>query len=308
MKVRNAKKCSYWAKILLFCFISIMSFSSCLDKKKRVVVAKIGEEEIEASTINRLIDKDLYEYFYRIYEIRSVATQEYIGLVLLKKAAEENNISIDSVLASYVKMHNYLNVDEDYLRQQLIDSLFVRYDVKIMLEEPIAPLMRIDQALTHARGYEESPITITELSDFDCGMCSYMHKEYLSLYEKYGNRVKFVHSTFSSEVSPSARAAQAASLQDKYWEMSDTLFALPIAADSLTVMNIAMQMELDIDQFIADYTSTENIELLAQNNEYLSNCGVVQTPTILLNGHPLRKPNSVDYIASQIERALNEAN
>lgn len=43
--------------------------------------------------------------------------------------------------------------------------------------------------------------------------------------------------------------------------------------------------------------------LLMQN----SRCGVKQTPTLLLNGHPLRKPNNIDYIINQIERALNEA-
>ena len=115
-------------------------------------------------------------------------------------------------------------------------------------------------------------------------------------------------SVFSSEVSPSAKAAYAAGLQGKYWEMSDTLFALTIAADSLTAMNIAMQMDLDYEQFVFDYTSPETTQLLTENNTYLSNCGVLQTPTLLLNGHPLRNPNDIEYIINHIEIALNEIN
>lgn len=291
---------------LIFCIL--FTLNSCSTKKNKYVVAIIDDEEIESSIINRLVEKDIYENLYRIYEIRSAATHEYIGVTLLKKAAEENKTPIDSILIDYKETHKNQHQNEEYLRKQLIDSLFARYKVQILLEEPIAPLIKTDQAVTHTRGKENSIVTITELSDFDCGMCSYMHKDYLSLYKRYGNRVKFVHSTFSQEVSPSARAAFAAGLQDKYWEMSDTLFALPIAADSVTVMNIAIRMGLDYDQFVADYTSKENINLLADNNAYLSRCGVEQTPTILLNGHPLRKPNDIKYISDHIDRILNEAN
>lgn len=291
--------------LITYCVILILF--SCSSKSDKHIVAKIGDEEISASIVNRLVENEIYENLYRIYEIRLTATREYVGMTLLKRYADEMNMPIDSALSSYIRKHQLQNLPEERSRQQLVDSLFACNEVEIVLEEPIAPLMRTDKALLHTRGNIESSITITELSDFDCGMCSYMHKEYQSLYEKYRNRIKFVHSTFSSEVSPSARAAQAAGLQDKYWEMSDTLFALPIAADSLTVINLAIQMGLDIDQFIDDYTSTENIKLLTKNNEYLSSCGVKQTPTLLLNGHPLRKPNNIDYIINQIERALNEA-
>ena len=297
-----------------YSILFVLSFSlfliliSCSNRNNKHIVAIVDEEIVESSAINTLVEKDIYEYLYKIYEIRYAVTQEYLRVILLKKAAAENKITIDSILKAYKNNHKNNIINEELLRKQLIDSLFIHYNAQILLEEPIAPLMRIDKALIHVRGNEDSNITITELSDFDCGICSYLHKGYLSLYNQYSNRVKFVHSTFSSEVSPSARAALAAGMQDRYWEMSDTLFAMQVPADSMTVMNIAMQMELDFDQFVSDYTSEENINLLSENNAYLSSCGVEQTPTILLNGHPMRKPNDIKYISDHIDRILNETN
>lgn len=284
----------------------LLTFSSCSGKKNNHVVATIGNEEIDASIVNRLVERDIYENLYRIYEIRLEATREYVGMMLLKRSADEKGISVDSVLASYINGHRLHDQSDEDLRRLLIDSLFVRYDANITLDEPVAPLIRTNQALTHTKGCLDSKIVVTEFSDFDCGLCSYMHKGYSELYRKYADRVKFVHSIFSAEVSPSARAAYAAGLQEKYWEMADTLFALPVAADSSTVMNIAMQMDIDFDQFVSDFSSSENVRLLSDNNAYLSSCGIQRTPTVLLNGHPLRRPDDLEYISTQIDKVLNE--
>lgn len=292
-------------KVVLACYCLL----SCSQYKNNTSIAIIGDEPIYDNVINHpIVENAIYDELCRIYDIRLEATREYVGLMLLKKSAEENFISIDSLLASYCQSNASLQLDEEGLRKRLIDSLFICYDTRIILKEPIAPIVKIENALIHEKGCLESKIIVTEISDFDCGLCSYMHKEYSELHDRYGDRVKFLHSTFSSEVSPSSRAAYAAGLQDRYWEMADSLFAMPVAADSSAVMDVAMVMGLDMDQFIYDYTSAENYELLMKNNAYLSSCGVKRTPTILINGHPLRYPDNIDFVNTQINRALDETN
>lgn len=292
--------------IIVHCGI-LISLMSCSPEKKSLTIATIGRDCIGANVVDRMVEKDIYENLCRIYDIRLEAAREYVGMLLLKRSADEKGISVDSLLASYCKPQASQQIDER-LRENLIDSLFVRYEAKIMLDEPIAPILKIENALTHEKGCADSKIVVTEISDFDCGLCSYMHKEYSELLDRYGDRVKFLHSTFSSGVSPSSRAAYAAGLQDRYWEMADSLFAMPVAADSSAVMGVAMVMGLDMDQFIYDYTSAENYELLMKNNAYLSSCGVERTPTILINGHPLRYPDNIDFVNTQINRALDESN
>lgn len=71
-------------------------------------------------------------------------------------------------------------------------------------------------------------------------------------------------------------------------------------------MSIATSIGLDMDQFINDYMSNESKEILIRNSTYLSKKGITRTPTILLNGHILRKPEDIEYITKQIEIALNE--
>ncbi len=290
---------------LSYIFGVITLVLSCDNKKFDNAVATIGDEIIDGSTINRIVEYEIYDNMCRIYDARLEATREYIGIKLLNKSAEEKGISVEQLISDYCssKARKY---DEETMKLRLIDSLSIHYNAQILLKEPIAPVIKFSKLLSYERGNPDSKIIITEISDFDCGLCSYMHEGYESLYKKYAEQIKFVHTIFSEEVKPSARGAYAAGLQDKYWEMADTLFAMPRAADSAQVMSVAVQLGLDMDQFVSDYMSNENIEKLKNNSIYLSGLGIVQTPTILINGHPLRHVDDIKHVHEEIERALNK--
>lgn len=294
-------------KILLYLSYAFLSFFACSCSSEisdKRIAATIGNEVVSTNTIDRIIEEDIYRHLCEIYDTRFEATHEFVGMILLQKAADENNTTVNDLINSYC-VDNGISPNENDLHG-LIDSLMEVYNATIMLKEPLAPMINIDSALLHSRGNANSDVVFVELLGYDCGMCRYMYKEYKQLLEQFGNDVKFVHSNFSEAVTPAARAVIAASMQDKYWEMNDTLMSRVNVVDSLTVMNIAAQMNLDMDQFIFDYSSKETINAIEDNNVYLSSQGITQTPTILLNGRKLRKPDDIGYVIDKIKAAINE--
>lgn len=290
---------------VLIIHLCLILSCSCTQKRDHKIIASVGDEVISTAFIDNMVEKELYYNLCNIYDLRETALRDYLKFVVLRKTAEDNGLPIDSILSIYYTNTNINIVDEE-TRERYIDSLFTHYGVKIMMKEPISPIINLDTDLSHSRGNINSKTIITEISDYDCGMCSYMHKSYMELLNKYGNRIHFNHISFSKNITPASMAAYAAGLQDRYWEMSDTLMLMPITADSTKVMNIAMSIGLDMDQFINDYTSIENRKSLIEYNAYLSQKGITRTPTILLNGHILRKPEDIKYITRQIEIAINE--
>lgn len=279
---------------------------SCTSKNDRKKAAVIGEEIISTNTIDKIIEEELYSHLCEIYDARVEATREYLSMMLLKKAADEEGISVAQLTSRYSDTEDG-TIDEQKANS-LIDSLYDKYGVSITLKEPIAPRVNIDSAIFHSRGNLDSRIVFLELSDYECGMCNYMHKEYKKLLDHYGKDVKFVHSNYSSRVTPEARAAIAASMQDKFWEMSDTLMSLNRDADSSQVMRIAAGLNLDMEQFVNDYASKETLTAISGNNEYLSRQGIRQTPTLILNGRKIRKPNDIEYVEQKIKEAIDENN
>ena len=104
-------------------------------------------------------------------------------------------------------------------------------------------------------------------------------------------------------------AAEAAGLQDKYWEMYNVLFSkqgdwsgMP-AEDLLSWLKTeAGTLGLDADQFAADLTGETIVAKVAADLEYAqTTIGLNSTPTILLNGRPW----SYDWSASTLGMVID---
>lgn len=69
---------------------------------------------------------------------------------------------------------------------------------------------------------------------------------------------------------------------------------------------MAIDMGLDMDQFVADYEDAETLEGLEESLEYLYGKGLYSTPTVMINGHRLRSATDLDLVRQEITRAINE--
>ena len=81
----------------------------------------------------------------------------------------------------------------------------------------------------HVRGVESAPVTLEEFGDFECPPCGGLYPILKDIEREYGDRLRVVFrqyplSQIHKHAYDAARAAEAAGVQGKFWEMHDLLY------------------------------------------------------------------------------------
>jgi protein-disulfide isomerase len=171
----------------------------------------------------------------------------------------------------------------------------------------------------YALGAMDAPVMIEEFGDFECPPCGQLHPILKAMKAEYGSRLVIVFREFPmTSLHPhavaAARAAEAAGLQGKFWEMHDLLYenqsAWHEASDAEPLFEqYAMRTNLDLDRFRRDMAShvvDQRIQLDRERGVWI---GVQGTPTVFLNGRevPFESLNA-DGLARLISDELSKAN
>src|SRR4029077_13551156 len=109
-------------------------------------------------------------------------------------------------------------------------------------------------ASDHAQGPAAAPITLVEYGDYECPYWGAAYPEIKRLQKSLGKNLRFVFRNFPlTQAHPyaliAAEAAEAAALQDKFWEMHDIIFENQddLAPEQLAAW--AQQAELNVKEF-----------------------------------------------------------
>lgn len=327
---------------LIICF-SLISCMNKNTGNKREVIGKINGEEIYASEIDKLIKQELFDQLNQIYNIRNKAFDAYINTKVLQKEAELYNLTFDEYSKKYVlqkiqtvgvdSLYNQYKLDqrvrlhglnisrmdknsleeklssEYYLKsliiQTLIDSLKQNVKIEKYIFPPKSPTIDLSDLLSYSRGKEDSKVTVTIISDFDCNKCIETHPLFDSLYFKYSNEVKFTYINFSATPTLAQLACNAAHEQGKFWTYHDSLYHQRKFIDSLTVYNLARQIGLDIPKFTKDLLNPQAAHRINETIHKLVQKGIFATPTVIVNKRFIYNSNSFEEISYLIEKELN---
>ena len=141
----------------------------------------------------------------------------------------------------------------------------------------------------HVQGNESAAIELVEYGDYQCPYCGMAYPIVKNIQQQLGNKLKFIFRNFPlAKIHPqavlAATAAEAAALQDKFWEMHDMLFENQKRLNVSSIISYATELGLNIDQFkndMNDPSLTEKIDI-----EFYSGMrsGVNATPTFFVNG------------------------
>ncbi|KKR22270.1 MAG: DSBA oxidoreductase [Candidatus Yanofskybacteria bacterium GW2011_GWD2_39_48] len=161
-------------------------------------------------------------------------------------------------------------------------------------------------------GDKNAPVTIVEFSDFQCPFCrtfwsatlSQIKKEYIDT-----GKVKFIYRDFPlpfhPAAEPSAEATECAADQNKYWEMSDVIFAEQAKRGEgtiqYTVTDIkkwASQIGLDMIKFNSCMDSGKYKSEVEKDAQAGASFGVSGTPTTFINGQMMVDGNGNSIGAS----------
>ncbi len=161
----------------------------------------------------------------------------------------------------------------------------------------------VDLSHTARLGKEAAQIEVVVFSDFQCIYCKRAAAELKRIVRTRPNRVKvyFKHFPLSKhkEALNAAKAAEAARLQDKFWDMHDLLFMHSAELNDSMYEQLASQIGLDMARFRADMASIETQKCIDSDKQEGNALRVNGTPYFLINRRPFR--GSYGYLAERLE-------
>jgi protein-disulfide isomerase len=171
-------------------------------------------------------------------------------------------------------------------------------------------------ATEHVKGKLDSKVTFVEYGDFQCPYCAQYYPLIKQVTEKYQGQVKFQFrnlplNQIHRNAFAAARAAEAADMQGKFWEMHDLLYEKQQewsgSNSANTLFNAyAQQLGLDVDKFKKDFASSEvNARINADKEAFEKTGETMSTPTYFLNGKKIQA-SSVDEFSKLIDEALKK--
>jgi Na+/H+ antiporter NhaA len=139
----------------------------------------------------------------------------------------------------------------------------------------------------HMRGPLGAAITVVEYGDFECPYCGRAEPAVRELLTDTDIRYVWRHLPLTDvhpAASLAAEAAEAAAIQDAFWEMHDLLLDNQDALAPGDLFGYAGRLGLDIDRFRDDLQRHVHANRIAQDVESADLSGVSGTPTFFVNG------------------------
>lgn len=150
----------------------------------------------------------------------------------------------------------------------------------------------------HFKGGQSAKVVIEEFADYQCPTCASMHPTVQQIQAAYGDRVKIIFRNYPlmqahPKAYDAAVAAEAAGMQNKFWEMQNQLFTNQqfwvTAADHRKIFeDYAQKIGItDIEKFRTDMAGMAAKSRVDADLQRARALQVGSTPTFYLNGRSL---------------------
>jgi Na+/H+ antiporter NhaA len=170
----------------------------------------------------------------------------------------------------------------------------------------------VDPERDHVRGAEDAPVTLVEYGDFECPYCGQAEQVIRELLSDVGDDLRYVWRHLPlNDVHPNAQlgaeASEAASDQDKFWEMYDVLLAHQDALEIRDLEKYADDLALDKKAFIDSLRARKHAARIAEDVTSADESGVSGTPTFFINGRRHYGVYDVTTLTEAVEAAKMRA-
>lgn len=141
----------------------------------------------------------------------------------------------------------------------------------------------------HIQGNKNAPVELVEYGDFQCIDCGQAYPILKVIQLEMGDDLKFVFRNFPlAQIHPhavnAALAAEAAALQNKFWEMHDIIFNNQQQLELQHLLFYAKNIGLDLDKFKEDIQEPALLAKVEADFESGIRSGVNRTPSFFING------------------------
>lgn len=144
----------------------------------------------------------------------------------------------------------------------------------------------------HTIGKPTATITLVEYGDYQCSHCAEAYPLIKKLLKEFNNQLLFVFRNFPLQESHpeamiAAEAAEAAGLQNKFWEMHDMIYEHQDELSENNLQYFAENLDLNLDKFENDWDSADVTAKIESDFESGIRSGVNGTPTFFINDQRL---------------------
>ena len=237
----------------------------------------------------RILSRALWVMVLTIFPIASSAqelTEERVKELVLEAIRENPEIVYEAAML--------MRQREEAARQAARASVLER-NKEVLLNDPNAPVL----------GNPDGDVTVVEFFDYNCPYCRRVKPSVEALLERDKN-VRLVYREWPILGDGSvfaARAALASREQGKYEEFHWAMMGMQGRAEEGSVMRIAEQVGLDLDQLRQDMESEEIDEHIATSARLTAELGFNGTPAFVIGDALV--PGVID--AEQMIRLAEEA-
>ena len=141
----------------------------------------------------------------------------------------------------------------------------------------------------HFLGSLSAPVILVEYGDYQCFACKMTVPIVKQLRHELGEKLCFVFRNFPLRTSrpyawEAAKTAEAAALQNQFWEMHELLYAKQFQLNPQIWPELAEELKLDVEKFKKDFVSPDIEEKIQQQFSAGLRSGVNGTPCFYING------------------------
>jgi protein-disulfide isomerase len=167
-------------------------------------------------------------------------------------------------------------------------------------------------------------VTLVEYGDFECPYCGEAYQVVNQVEQEYNQQITFQFRNFPlTTIHPNAfagaRAAEAASLQGKFWQMHDLLYAQNVEYyDSNETYNTwvgasnplpdfdsyAKELGLNVAKFNQAYSSNQVNDSISADMTAGNKLGITGTPTFYVDGKQIQLTS---YTVQAFQKYINAA-
>jgi protein-disulfide isomerase len=164
-------------------------------------------------------------------------------------------------------------------------------------------------------GKPNAPVTIVEISDFQCPFCSRVGPTLKQIKEKYGPdkvRIVWKHNPlpFHKQARPAHEAAatvMALAGSDAFWKFHDSAFANQQGLTDENYEKWAKEAGVDVAKFKAAYSAKKYASKVDDDMAVSKKIGATGTPAFRINGVTLSGAQPLDKFTEVIDAQLAEA-
>jgi protein-disulfide isomerase len=155
---------------------------------------------------------------------------------------------------------------------------------------------------SHVEGTSSTGVKLVEYGDYECPYCGEYFPAVKQVQSDYNNLISFQFRNFPlvnvhQNAFAGARAAEAASLQNQFWQMHDLLYenqdTWSASNDPTTYFDqYATALGLNVKQFDTDYASSKVNDTINADMAVGNKLGIDGTPTFYLDGTQIQVADS----------------